>query len=71
MKPTAKQEIIRRLVESPTSLAVHEFNIFGHSETAISARLREMAKDGNVVGRVRPGTALKEWSLVAKLELIG
>ncbi len=60
---TVPQLILNRLAES-SNLALHEFNIFGSNQAAISARLRELARQGIVVGKVRKGTNYKEWSLV-------
>lgn len=62
MKPTAKTAIINRL-SSGDWIAVHEFGLFGYSETAISARLREMARVGIVEGRFRANENFKEWRL--------
>lgn len=67
---TAKDEIIRCLALATKPLAIHEFDIVGHSQTSISARLREMQRCGAVVSRIRPGKSFKEWALVFKLELI-
>ena len=53
-------------------LAVHEIaaNIRGlgycHSETAISARLRELARDGKVTSLPAEGKSFKIWGLYPK-----
>lgn len=62
-----KQAIIKRLVEARRPLAVHEFDIPGHSENSIASRLPEMAKIKIVEGRRRRGCAYKEWSLLVVL----
>lgn len=67
---TAKEEIIKSLSLSPRPLAVHEMYIPLASQTAISARLREMAREGTVVSEKVPGKAYKQWRLAFKLELI-
>jgi hypothetical protein len=59
----AKQAIIERLKKSPEMLAIHEMGFLGHSQTAISARLREMRREGLVCGSTRPGKKFKQWGL--------
>ena len=59
---TAKNLILDRLREN-SWLAVHEFQIIGVSENAAETRLSELAREGKVIGRVRPGCAYKEWSI--------
>lgn len=66
----AKEDIIVCLSLSSKPLAVHEPPVSLCSDTAISARLREMARDGYVIGVKRPGKAYKQWSLAFRLELI-
>lgn len=61
---TAKQAILERLHQSDKPLALFQFNIPGVLQTALSARLRDLRREGAVVGRIRPGTPYKEWSLV-------
>lgn len=63
-KPSAKQEIIRKLRETDRPLAVHEFNIERVSQNNIATRLSEMAKAGVVAGAYRAGEAFKEWRLL-------
>lgn len=60
---TAKGWIALRLWQAGKPLAIHEILAPGHSQTAISARCREMARDGIIVGATRPGTSYKEWAL--------
>jgi len=48
--------------------AVHELRIVGVSECAASARLREMARTGEVAGRYREGKTFKEWMLLTVSE---
>ena len=63
MKQTATQAIISALERSGKPLALHEMGILNHSQTALSARTREMARLGLIAGTVRRGTKYKEWSL--------
>ncbi len=60
---TTRQAVVKVLYESPRPLAVHEFGLMGVSQTAISARLRELARDGIVIGAKHPERAYKVWSL--------
>lgn len=60
---TGRQAIIKALYESPRPLALHEIPVVGINQAAASARLRELARDGIVVGTRRPGTAYKEWAM--------
>ena len=69
-KTTAKQEIIRCLALAERPLAVHEMDISLYNENNLSTRLSEMARDGAVVGEIRPGKKFKEWKLAAKLEIL-
>lgn len=63
MRQSAKTLIEEYLKENgPTP--VHGINIFGHSQTAISARLREMAREGIVVGSRLDGKPYKTWSVL-------
>lgn len=48
----------------PVYLAVHEMDIIGHSQNALSTRLPEAAKLGKVHGRYRDGKKFKEWGPV-------
>lgn len=51
--------------ENPTSwVAVHEITLMGASDCAISARLRELARDGRVESRMREGKRFKEWRYI-------
>lgn len=62
MKPT-KQVILETLAMSDRPLALHELNITGISECSASARLREMARIGQVIGQRREGKSYKEWTV--------
>lgn len=64
-KRTARLAIMERLRESGKPLAVHELNIYGHSENAMATELSDMARDGLVVGKYREGFKYKEWTLVS------
>lgn len=59
---TAKEKIIDRLKEEK-NLALFQFKIMGCSESAISARLRELASVGLVVGHFEKGEPFKRWNL--------
>ena len=63
---TAKAALLMSLPHESSRdwLGVHEINIGWHSQTAISARLRELAREGKVIGRVRKGKAVKEWARI-------
>ena len=61
---TTEQAILKVLKDSPTPLAIHEMKIMGASDTAKSARLREMRRAGKVAGWTRPGKKFKEWVAV-------
>lgn len=63
MQKTAKQQILEVLAVSKQGVPVHEFQIYGVSQTAISARLREMARVGQVVGHRLEGENFKRWTL--------
>ena len=59
---TASSLILKRLSEQ-SNLALFEFKIEGCLITALSARLREMAREGKVVGTYQNGENFKRWSL--------
>lgn len=61
---TAKQAIVERLRYAGRPVAIHELGLIGFSETALSARTRELARAGIIKGERREGKAFKEWSLV-------
>lgn len=65
MRQTAKTLIIEYLKQFKVA-PVHEIEIFGHSQTAISARLREMAREGIVTGERLSGKPYKVWRLSEK-----
>ena len=58
---TASSKILQRLSEQ-SNLACHDFNI-GANDAAVSARLRELFKQGKVTWIRRKGEAYKRWSL--------
>lgn len=63
MKKTATEAILEALKNSPKPLAIWEMGIVGHSQTALSARTREMARLGLIAGQRREGFAYKEWQI--------
>lgn len=58
---TTKATIVALLSEANRPLAVHEIPVPMTSETAISARLRELARDGIVIGERHPVKPYKIW----------
>jgi len=59
---TAKDDILRSLSLSPKPLALHEFFI-PHSQTSISARLRELKREGKVRSVPVEGKRYTAWVL--------
>lgn len=62
---TARDLILRRLAEASRPVALHELNIQGVSQSAASARLREMARENLVVSFPVPGKKFTAWLLAA------
>lgn len=60
----AKHAIVKCLYEQGPK-AIHEMNIMGHSQTALSARTRELARAGIVEGFRPEGKPWKVWTLVS------
>lgn len=63
MKETARGLLLKALATSQVAMAVHEIKIAGYSENCLASRLPELAKQGLVVGTIRPGKKFKEWRL--------
>lgn len=63
---TAKALILERLAHTEIPLALHQLQIGGVSQTAASARLREMKKAGLVVSVPIPGRKFTAWALAPK-----
>lgn len=61
---SARSRIVARLYESQQALAVHEFGFTDIAQTALSARLRELARDGIVYGVKHPSKPFKVWAMV-------
>lgn len=61
---SAKDKILERLSKASDPLPVHEFNLPGVSQTSISARLRELSRDGRVESVPVPGKRFTAWKLV-------
>lgn len=60
---TARSKIVARLYGATRPLALHELHIDGVSESAASARLRELARD-MIVESVRvPGKKFTAWKM--------
>lgn len=68
---TTKDAIIKVLHETDRPLAVHEFGFIGANHAAISARLRELARVGIVVGERVDGRAYKAWSIASRGAISG
>lgn len=66
---TARSEILKTLALAQRPIGVHEFYIGGTSQTAISARLRELARELLVVGETKPGKSYKVWSLAKEIQV--
>ena len=62
----AADRIIQVLHEASRPLAIHEMVLPGVSQTAASARLRELAKVGIVVGERVPNKAYKAWTVASR-----
>lgn len=67
-KKTAKKKIkdalyLAALSGNPWRI-IREISLIGVSECSASARLREMARTGEVEGRFREGKKEKEWRLL-------
>lgn len=60
---TARSKIVARLYASPEPLPLHRLEIPGVSQTAASARLRELKRDGIVVSVPVPGAKYTAWML--------
>ena len=65
---TARQDILKLLAIATEPVPVHAFHLANVSQTAISARLRELAREGLVIGQSVPGKNYKSWSLVKPTE---
>jgi len=63
---TAKELILERLAHTEIPLALHQLQIGGVSQTAASARLREMRKEGLVESVAIPGRRWTAWTLAKK-----
>lgn len=59
----AKTAILEVLSKASEPLAVHQFPYIGFSQTGISARLRELARDGKVESVPVPGKKFTAWRL--------
>lgn len=65
MSMTTKALILAFLGESSRPLPIHDFPIPGVSQTSISARLRELAREGKVESVPVPGRKYTAWKLSA------
>lgn len=60
---TARQKLIAALYRAPRPLALHEIPVEGVSQTSMSARLRELAREGIVQSVPVPGARFTAWAL--------
>lgn len=62
------ERIYHELNTSDKPLAVHELGerVNGASQTSISARLREMRRDGQVFSIEVPGKRFTKWAVIGK-----
>ena len=65
---TARDLILARLRESTEALPLHALNVHGVSQTAASARLREMAREGIVQSVPVAGKRFTAWKM-AQIDL--
>ncbi len=63
---TARELILERLAHTEIPLALHQLKLGTVSESAASARLREMKREGLVVSVPIPGRKYTAWSLAPK-----
>lgn len=63
---TAKDKILARLSESAWPLRIHQFDLQGVAQTSISARCRELRRDGLVTSVPVPGARDTAWILTPK-----
>ncbi len=61
---TAKELILERLAHTEIPLALHQFQLPAVSQTSISARLRELAREGLVESVPIKGRKYTAWKLV-------
>ena len=59
--PKCKELILQRIDNSPTMLAVHEFDIEGYSQNNIATRLNEFERAGILESHYREHKPFKEW----------
>ncbi len=60
---TARAKILAALHEAPWPLPIHRIPVEGVSQTSMSARLRELAREGIVVSYPVPGSRCTAWAL--------
>jgi DNA-binding HxlR family transcriptional regulator len=60
---TARAKILQRLALAGEPLPLHKLNLEGVSQTAASARLRELHKDGLVISVPVQGKRFTAWML--------
>ena len=60
---TAREAIIKALSTAAGPVPIHSLDVNGISQTAVSARLRELSKAGIVIGIKHPSKPYKLWKL--------
>ena len=66
---TARTKILQRLALATEPLAVHQIKAEGVSDTACSARLREIHREGLVIKHKKIGVRFDYWSLVPERDI--
>lgn len=66
---TARQALVKALLEAPRPLALHELPLVGISQTSASARLRELKRDMIVESVPVPGHRYTAWKLRGEIML--
>ena len=66
---TARTKILQRLALATEPLAVHEIKVNGVSDTACSARLREIRREGLVIKHKKIGVRFDYWSLTPERDI--
>jgi hypothetical protein len=67
-KDLIRESLEKAILRGTPWLAVHELGLLTVSQCAASARLREMARAGEVTSRTRFGKKFSEWTLLTVKE---
>lgn len=63
---TTSESIMKIFGDTPYPLALHEIKVWGSSESATGARVRELTQAGKLKNRFRSGENYKEWFLASR-----